>query len=80
MHVVKPWKAPLDLASLGTEVKVGASHRIKPGTLGPMFWESYDFVLGNVPVLGELVSALALPRGRLLCVHLGSVGHNEVLD
>ena len=80
MHVVKPWDAPLDLASLGTEGKVGASHRVKPGTMGPRFWESDDFVLGKVPVLGELVSALALTRGRLLCVPLGRVVHDKVLE
>ena len=77
---MKPWDPPLDLAMLGEEVKVGASHRIKPGTIGPKFWESDDFVLGKVPVLGQLVSALALPRGRLLCVPLGRVGYNEVLE
>ena len=73
MHKVKPLDSPLDLATLGTDVKVGASHRIKPGTLGPKFWDPEDFVLGRVPVLGQLVSALALPRGRLLCVPLGRV-------
>ena len=74
VHKVKPWDPPLDLAMMGKEVKVGASHRIKPGTLGPKFWDPEDFVLGRVPVLGQLISALALPRGRLLCVPLGSVG------
>ena len=79
-HAVKPWDPPLDLVSLGTEVKVGALHRIKPGTIGPRFWEEDDFVLGKVPILGELASALALPRGRLLCVPLGRVGHVGVLE
>ena len=78
VHEDKPWDPPLDLAMMGKEVKVGASHRIKPGTIGPKFWESDDFVLGKVPVLGQLVSALALPRGRLLCVPLGRVGLDEV--
>ena len=49
-HAVKPWDPPLDLVSLGTEVKLGALHRIKPGTIGPMFWETDDFVLGKVPL------------------------------
>ena len=80
MHKVKPLDSPLDLATLGTDVKVGASHRIKPGTMGPRFWESDDFVLGKVPVLGELASALSLPGGMLLCVPLGRVGHEEVLE
>ena len=72
-HAVKPWDPPLDLVSVGTEVKVGAMHRIKPGTIGPRFWKADDFVLGKVPIL-------ALPRGRLLCVPLGRVGHVGVLE
>ena len=59
---------------------MGAMHRIKPGTIGPRFWKEDDFVLGKVPILGELASALALPRGRLLCVPLGRVGHVGVLE
>ena len=77
---MKPLDPPLDLVSLGTEVKLGALHRIKPGTIGPGFWEADNFVPGKVPVLGELDSALAFPRGRLLCVPLGSVGHVGVLE
>jgi hypothetical protein len=79
-HTVKPWDPPFDLFSLGTEVKLEKSHRVKPGTIGPRFWEASDFVLGKVPGLGDLTSSLALPRGRLLCVPLGSVGHDAVLE
>ena len=59
-------------------MKTTKPHRVKPGTLEPVFWQNTDFMLGKVVVRGTQVQNIDLPRGKLLCLPMGPVGLDEV--
>ena len=60
------------------EVKTTKSPNVKPGTLGTVFWQNTDFVLGKVVVLGTPVQNIELLRGKFLCLPMGPVGVDKV--
>ena len=70
-NLVVTWAPVLHLGHEGLEVKVDLPPRMRPGFIGARHWQSSDFVKGEAPVLGQWISALRLPRGRLLLIPVG---------